>query len=325
MKYIYLDQNKWIELARGLKLGDTEYIELKNRIDSKIHAHEWAFPVSLIHLAETMKRNDDTSRKNVLDLMFELSNGYGVCDYSSADRIEFDSWLEYSSVNHSKLTESIICDDYANIIGVHNQSILDSVIESVRNESNVANQKIENAHIFIEALKKSRFIFDYIASHAIELSNDESFYYNQYQKAKEKFDKWVDYCKSLDEYKKKHLFPAYTIKMFFAEYEKKISVLSKENQEKIKTMFMNPDKDPDFLESLPGFNIYNRLVYELFTSSNREISSHDFYDIAFLRVAIPYCDIVVCEKHWGHTVSKLKLDTKYHTVVTKNIMHLLEM
>lgn len=28
MKYIYLDQNKWIELAKGINQTDTKYIEL---------------------------------------------------------------------------------------------------------------------------------------------------------------------------------------------------------------------------------------------------------------------------------------------------------
>ena len=113
--------------------------------------------------------------------------------------------------------------------------------------------------------------------------------------------------------------------MFFAEYEKRINMLPRDKQDRISAIFTNPDKNPEFLESLPGFNVYNRLVYELFTSNNRNISSHDFYDIAFLRVAIPYCDVVICEKHWGHTVEKLKLDKKYNTTVTKNLMDLLQM
>ena len=173
-------------------------------------------------------------------------------------------------------------------------------------------------------LKVHRSLFDRIANLSTEMCNDEEFYHNQYNKAKELFDKWRDYCKSLDEYKKKHEFPAYTLKMFFASYEQKICQLDEHERIKILQIFKN-NEDPNFLETMPGFNIYNQLVFELFTNKNRKIHKHDFFDISFLRVAVPYCDIVICEKHWGSIISKLKLDQKYSTHISKNIFDLYDL
>ena len=43
MKYTYLDQNKWIELARGIKEKKENYIVLYNTILKNIEEEKWTF------------------------------------------------------------------------------------------------------------------------------------------------------------------------------------------------------------------------------------------------------------------------------------------
>lgn len=40
MKYIYLDQNKWIELLKGLNAGKSKYIELFDIIMQNVREGE---------------------------------------------------------------------------------------------------------------------------------------------------------------------------------------------------------------------------------------------------------------------------------------------
>ena len=187
IKYIYLDQNKWIELAKGLKEKKTEYVALKNKIDKKIKLEEWAFPISIIHLAETMKRNDEASRNDILNLMYDMSKGYAICDYGDADNIEFQYWVENMSMSYKNILPSIITNDYAKIIGISNKSILKNAIDDLNFP--VDELKIQFVNDFMNKFKCHRFIFDYIANQSVDMSKDEIFYHNQYLKAKNKFDK----------------------------------------------------------------------------------------------------------------------------------------
>jgi hypothetical protein len=47
----------------------------------------------------------------------------------------------------------------------------------------------------------------------------------------------------------------------------------------------------------------------------RPIHRNDFKDVLGLSVAMPYCNLVVSENHWGHMAKALKLDEKYDTVL----------
>lgn len=77
------------------------------------------------------------------------------------------------------------------------------------------------------------------------------------------------------------------------------------------------------LETLPGFNVHNRLIYELFNNPDKDVHEHDFNDLAYLRVAVPYCDIVIGEKYWCNRVQNYGLDKKYNTLVTTKLLSLL--
>lgn len=79
VRSIYLDQNKWIDIARVF-LGendDKELQEVCSLIKEKIANNEWIFPLSIIHHFEMIARLDERSRtelaKVMVDFMHEQS------------------------------------------------------------------------------------------------------------------------------------------------------------------------------------------------------------------------------------------------------------
>lgn len=46
------------------------------------------------------------------------------------------------------------------------------------------------------------------------------------------------------------------------------------------------------------------------------ITANDFYDIFSLSNALPYCDIVVCDKFYANSCKTTELDTSCNTKVT---------
>jgi len=78
MKILFLDQNKWIELARvraGTVTGGPAYIayaELHEAVDNR----QVIAPLTVSHILETSKRNDLSSRANVAEVQATLSKGH---------------------------------------------------------------------------------------------------------------------------------------------------------------------------------------------------------------------------------------------------------
>jgi hypothetical protein len=58
---------------------------------------------------------------------------------------------------------------------------------------------------------------------------------------------------------------------------------------------------------------------------DRKAQANDVADFAHLSVAVPYADIVVTEKFWTHLVRAERLDKKYNTRVTSDLLELLDL
>lgn len=321
MEYIYLDQNKWIELLKGLNEGKDNYISLFKTIMLKVNAGEWAFPISVIHITETMKRKNEASRKMLLDLMFTISGGYSIADYATADILEFNAWVMEKTVNCKKLQKEIIQCDWTKIIG------LSTANAEITFEDDNKPDKVRLVKDIICRHSCDREIFDNICSLCSYEPNDEKFYYECFVKGRESFIEWKEKIKKEPVYKDRHLFPAYLINVFFAEYKDKITNLPKELQENVRELFDKNSKNKTMaienMESLSGFNIHNRLVFELYNNPYKSVHEHDFNDLAYLRVAIPYCDVVIGENYWCDRVKDKKLDQKYGTKISTNLFDLI--
>lgn len=84
MLRIYLDQNKWVDLARSRKSGFTDELgEVWHLANASVEAGLASFPLSAVHYYETNKRVDQTSRWNLAVTMAELSRVHTIAGSST--------------------------------------------------------------------------------------------------------------------------------------------------------------------------------------------------------------------------------------------------
>lgn len=90
MEIIYLDQNKWIELAkvRAGVLAGREWVELYDKLVAGVESGAMLFPLSASHVLETSKRNDLQSRGHLAETQAALSRGFAY--RSRAGRLEVE-------------------------------------------------------------------------------------------------------------------------------------------------------------------------------------------------------------------------------------------
>ena len=83
-----------------------------------------------------------------------------------------------------------------------------------------------------------------------------------------------------------------------------------------------PDKfrTTEFLETIPLIHVWSDLhLYLYHKNLEMSVEINDMYDIGHLAVAIPYCDVVVCDKKLASVVKSSGLDKKYNTEVFSNL------
>ena len=77
-----------------------------------------------------------------------------------------------------------------------------------------------------------------------------------------------------------------------------------------------------FLSSIPNLDVLLTLRSIRDRDSVRPIAHNDIRDLDWLSVALPYSNVVVSEKHWGHQVRATGLDARYGTILLTDLRQL---
>jgi hypothetical protein len=77
MQVLFIDQNKWIDLARAAsgKPEGAPYVEVYKALSSAVDSGQVILPLTVAHIIETAKRNDIVSRLDVARVQARLSKG----------------------------------------------------------------------------------------------------------------------------------------------------------------------------------------------------------------------------------------------------------
>jgi len=115
---------------------------------------------------------------------------------------------------------------------------------------------------------------------------------------------------------------AYVANLTLAIQPKLVPLLAKFERTWQDFLALGKDRLMDFFSQIPTLDVETELVVARNEDWSKEIHANDSSDIAFLSVAIPYCDIVVTENYWRHHAQKAKLDNKYGTVILDDLLDL---
>lgn len=96
MRTIYLDQNKWIDLARARVRSDVDrgLRAALETVDDHVRRAEWIVPVSSTHHIEMANIGNRRRRFELGETMWELSRGWTMAPYAAIVRHELDQVLQ---------------------------------------------------------------------------------------------------------------------------------------------------------------------------------------------------------------------------------------
>jgi len=313
---IYLDQKDWILLARVWKNkeNDPKIKILLQKLFLLVDFGLVRIPLSINHLIETANRKNEASRKALIDLMIILSKGYTIIPYVTIIPYE----IKNTAYKRLGMKDKII--PIKNIIfsrGIGNILGAKPTIQRTVKEKNQFDKEALEAIMYSpEAL---RFGFSI---------KDNEMYTERLKRDKQLLDK-IEQNRILFEkqFKDNNLRKKARLAQHFKDEISPIlgKILTDENIPKenvAKIIGKNLKECVAFMKEMPT----SFCSFALTRRRDEQISSkaheHDLYDIAALSIAIPYCDIVVCEKRFGSFAKDEQLDVKYHTLILKNLKEL---
>lgn len=316
---IYLDQNKWIDIARSISKPEENqrYVDVSKKIIEKSNLGEWVFPISIIHFIETQSRADFDSRVNLAKVISDISKNHSIKPFIDTEKIEFinffsellnlDFRVDVNAVQ-KKLLPAISADSF------DLKFSMEVPVEIKEKINEIAKSIIDGDGLFLHLMSaiEDRDLIR-------EIHEDDS---------KSKKD-WEETREKLLRLPRKDRYKVFLVDCFnsklFSHIDSAVSIFRKTKRELAELTLANNPKDTQrILESVPSLHVHINLMFEVMRNPQREIHLHDNRDVAFLSTAIPYCDIVITEKTWKHAANSQKLCSKYSTVVESDLNYLLE-
>lgn len=318
--YIYMDQNKWIDLARAYhnRLDGDQFKLVLQKIMEAVENKKAIIPLSGYHLAETQKDSSPSRRKRLAKVIATISRGWAM----SLNREISIAEIQISGAKIYGYTPPQlppIFDHGVNFaLGIDLRSLIAKTINDPLATSD------EFVHLFkkyMSTSKMTEFILAGLGNEESELINAKKEYekgLTHFVEATEKFRSQL-MPDSQSEAKHKKLYIANLQIVLREMMDEALGVYNKSLDEIVS---MGESKLIEFIEGIPSLDVETQLVVRRNANWNKAVDKNDLADISFLTIAIPYCDIVVTENKWQDLAIRSGLDKKYNSIILSDIRDL---
>lgn len=247
-------------------------------------------PVSRLHLLEATKRADDAQRQRLIESFIHYGRGWILRPAEVLHAEELRNWEAGRPARASSALGRGLLASYAD------HQVAASRFGTTAEEVADIDAHGDTAAAWRMALTSRNFRQEAAQVHAIA---------QRYAQVVESVrDAWAQQ-------------PPLERKILFAEgvlddMVKALHPITEELQPAIDKLRQVPRADlPSALSEIPTLDVLFTLGEAKTRDSSRATDPNDLWDLGFLAVAIPYCDVVVTERYWSALARSTKLDRKY--------------
>ena len=303
-KCLYLDQNKWIDLARAHygRPDGKDFQPALAAVREAVAKGRLVVPMSGIHVMETMAPADESRRRRLAEFMVDVSGNQSILPYMSVGGLEILQAVvrKLCVAPTTSIRTAIVRTGLHFALGgepeitnappalkEHLLALLDSpdtsirllveagdraLLRETRMQDEAAVQQLE------ETRRRALADLDDDMRHRVEML--------------ELFTKGEPGA----EFRAVLRSLGVTIEVFAAK-------------------FASPAEWLTFFHDVPTIDVFVTLSLARDKEASRKIDRNDRKDMAFLSMAVPYANIIVVERFWGGVVQRLKLDERYGTTI----------
>ncbi len=318
MQRVYLDQNKWLDLARAAhdRAGGQDFKDALAISRYGVERGLVSFPLSASHYMETLRRGDAASRHRLAMVMAELSRFHAIASVPDVLPGELDRALRerYGKPVFPRPVQVFgvgIAHAFAN------PDFKYRLPEEVRVDAYTKARLEEQATLLLEHAVLAG------PPQGVPVPGMEDDHYRLYGQ------RYVEAEQRIAEGLRQHDPRRLHLADWIAASEI-IDILQPLNEAFARAPIAKQESAE--LETAGGMtgllmDLPSRAVtYELRRlrqqSRDTKWKPNDLGDVASLSVAIPYCDVVVTEKHWSHMARRAELDRRFNTAILHDLKEL---
>ncbi|MDR6965748.1 MULTISPECIES: hypothetical protein [Shewanella] len=311
MDIIFLDQNKWIDLA-GVEAGKAsspQLVALYNELIAAVESGRAIFPLTVSHILETSKRNDPTSRGHVATAQARLSKGYVFRSRKTRLLIEMRVALQQLFDE----TSLALSDNWVVAPGFMQAfEVFDEMVASTPEAQHTRwlNKYLDPREQFLDYMLNQ----DDSARRAAHVA-----FAAESAALVERIEKRRGLLEGESGDLRKR---AYSAKLFLDHQGYVAHVLQSLGHTVDEMKAKGPKAIASFLENVPTLNIEAEMAVKL-EAQSRAIEENDIRDMLSFNTALPYASSIVGEKRFVSLAKQANLDKKYGTSISKSLDSLL--
>jgi hypothetical protein len=322
---VYLDQNKWIDLARAATghAHGARFVDALAAARAAIAAGTASFPLDIYRYLETGKRRNDRSRTNLADVMFELSQQHTMARPHALLPSELDETLKrrFGRPEHPRRMQ-VFGTGLAHITaGTVNLPSFD-----------FSKLPDDGAVLSTADLAAVNLIFNQLLERELLRVGPETVRAAGFDPAETEFgQRFVDYENSIAAaVRERGLTGALVDVAVRASDLGNIQSAVTDALLRIGVTWgdfeawLTPSNLMSFMDDLPTRYVTNVMRSSKLRQSEQKWESNDFNDIAALPVAAVHCDVVVTEKQWIHHLRQGQVDERYDTILISDTAELVD-
>jgi len=311
---IYLDQNKWIDLAKASvgHPGGKQFLGILEQIKLAAKNGKAIFPLSVEHFIETRRQKNFEKRKILAEIMAEISMGIVMAPRSYIRGQELDCAIADVFDIQTSPMPSVLGYGMPLIFG---RNFIEKDIQAMQmiNSTDV----LKDAITFLSSKDQ---IIDFLVGDDESLtaemikgltSINQSFI-DKIQQSKE------EESGSSDDFRER-LYLAVLTKELLPEINASLDKYGK-TFDSFKELGLK--KIRSFYHNIPTLDVEIEVAIALNKQRDRKLRVNDTADIAFVSKAVPYCNIVVTENFLHSIMLQRRLDKKYNTVILTDLNQL---
>jgi hypothetical protein len=310
---VYLDQNKWIDLAKAIYRTDAnpEARDNAEKLKHAVDAGRLRCPVSEIHVMEAYRIGDRDRRLQLASVFAAFSGGWFIAGRQARVGYELDAALA-TLLSIPDAPNRPRFDAFAqNFLWAFGDTAHLFTLMSITPERL---DKISASIGPINALLSYvGFNDENVRRTAVVRMKDSNAELTERIRTRRALTK----CEAGD-----MRFRAYSAQLFLEVQDKIEAALRKIGKSSADLLALPDEKISSLIDLVPCWDIERCLAVQVEQQWARELDGNDTYDIAGLTAGIPYCDVVVTERLWTHVCNSCGIAAKYNSRVVSSVFEI---
>jgi hypothetical protein len=306
---LFLDQNKWIDLARSVlnPSGNAGHRRALEKIVSRVDAGTLVVPLTAANIYETQKVNRLNQRASLAFVQATVSNGHVFHCGGYRRKVELLKFLELiGKIRSKKIDDNCFLSNFFLDAFAERPKLIEEgqqVETALKLNSIDPIFTLRSFMVDLPDTTRKQAVEMYSAS-SLLLASDMATRRQKMNEQKESMHRRV-----------------YQATLLIDHLEDLLAIAREVGLPWQTFMDMGDSTAKSIISELPYFDVETEIVVKI-ERSLRKVSENHFRDMANIASCIPYANLVVLEKDFANLAIQARFDKKYSTVILTDISDL---